>query len=912
MSAQTLYLLKYNNYYDRTVKKESDLSSYLLFDSDYIHIENYNFNENDGINSTISGIPFALDQNKNYALVCDSDGTVLSRWFIMEAVRIREGQFQLSLQRDVLSDFLSNIIEAPAFIEKATLSNDDPFIYNKEDVTVNQIKNNELLIRDSSRVPWLVAYITRKTSVTEKFTESTDNRSGTTTTVDVSRFYGTDPIRVNIPSRTYVSNDYTTNTMPMSPAFSSSNPDAVRYSSYLNDFVFSHGDVSYVLKSTKSIGYGRIVTVFYVVNINETEIHISYYEPFNSSYKRMEITEIPFFLGDSEFIRYVSNNLPGHPQIVYTTNGNRLIGASDRLAPGLTEPTHSGKINKDLVSGEFYNINTVNVTSYNESVLGDVGSYPCGVVSGQYASTFYNDYFSTIFEEAEITSVGSISEIRVIPGKVTSSWFDANVTSTIGYNMFYHINSTESQVLYIDTNTISSSLNHTRCSDACYDIVYIPYFDGTINIVDSSTSQSVDVKMTKELGLTIMQRIKTCCGDNCVDIQIVPYCPDRPIHKFEVFGSGSDAYLKVFVDSINDLAPMYKESDVSDFPHYVDEFTGGITNATCSAFWSSSCSNSFSTDIFYNEFGNSEQSYGKVSTVIKGSDSKKVASQCNFARIVSPNYNGQFEFVPAKIGSVSTIDIDYMYMPYSPYIHVSPKFGGLYGRHDFNGKNDATGLVCNGSFSIPQYDDKWADYQIQNKNYQDIFDREIKNMEVGNTLKNVNNAVNIFAGTAGGAIGGAVAGKSPASIATGAITGAIKGITSFATGIVGQQEALDYKKDLYAMQMGNIAALPYSLSNVGVFNNNNKIFPFVELYSCTETEKIAFENKIKYNGMTVGRISTISAFLDVIPDYTYVDIGEYNYIKAKIIRYDGISDDNHLMQFLANELDKGAFFRREY
>ena len=47
-----LYCLKYNNYYNRIVKKETTLANYLSKDPDYIVISNISFNPGDGVNTT--------------------------------------------------------------------------------------------------------------------------------------------------------------------------------------------------------------------------------------------------------------------------------------------------------------------------------------------------------------------------------------------------------------------------------------------------------------------------------------------------------------------------------------------------------------------------------------------------------------------------------------------------------------------------------------------------------------------------------------------------------------------------------------------------------------------------------------------------------------------------------------------
>ena len=242
---------------------------------------------------------------------------------------------------------------------------------------------------------------------------------------------------------------------------------------------------------------------------------------------------------------------------------------------------------------------------------------------------------------------------------------------------------------------------------------------------------------------------------------------------------------------------------------------------------------------------------------------------------------------------IQYFNVDCDYKPFSPYIHINPNFSELYGQ-DFN---DARGLICGGDFSLPKVTNAWANYQQNNKNYEQIFNREIQNMQVTHKYQMIQGGVQAIAGVAQGAVSGA---------ALGGVGGAIAGgVASLAGGVADQvinqklyNEALDYKQDLYGMQLGNIKAIPNSISKVSPYNPNNKIFPVLEYYTCTETEKQALKNKIKYNGMTVGRIGTINEFLQ--PDYSY--------IKGKLIRLETIEDTNYLNE-IASEIYKGVFIK---
>ena len=81
----------------------------------------------------------------------------------------------------------------------------------------------------------------------------------------------------------------------------------------------------------------------------------------------------------------------------------------------------------------------------------------------------------------------------------------------------------------------------------------------------------------------------------------------------------------------------------------------------------------------------------------------KIDSQTDFYRLVSPNYQGSFDFNVARNGGrVEGFIADCTYKPYTPYIRVAPQFAWLYGTE----YGDARGLICSGDFSIGFYTDK--------------------------------------------------------------------------------------------------------------------------------------------------------------------------------------------------------------
>ena len=60
-----------------------------------------------------------------------------------------------------MQDHLDNLLTAPMYIERAILSENDPFILNDEGMNLNQIKKGEQLIKDKSDTAWLVGYLAK-------------------------------------------------------------------------------------------------------------------------------------------------------------------------------------------------------------------------------------------------------------------------------------------------------------------------------------------------------------------------------------------------------------------------------------------------------------------------------------------------------------------------------------------------------------------------------------------------------------------------------------------------------------------------------------------------------------------------------------------------------------------------------
>jgi hypothetical protein len=177
---KNVYGLKnFTSYFDRKVIRLSSVAEY-LDNRDYWSTEQTSFALNDGVLSSVvfnltaaqmeeieaGGIP-------NYAIVCEGD-RILSRWYVTEGKYVREGQYELSLRRDVVADYMDEVLDADCLIDRAPLPPTSPYIYNREDMAFNQIKAGETLIKDETETAWIVGYVSDDTTDTSTVVADTD------------------------------------------------------------------------------------------------------------------------------------------------------------------------------------------------------------------------------------------------------------------------------------------------------------------------------------------------------------------------------------------------------------------------------------------------------------------------------------------------------------------------------------------------------------------------------------------------------------------------------------------------------------------------------------------------------------------------------------------------------------------
>ena len=157
---KNLYIFKYNNYYNRIIKKYNTFSDYNTNATLVYTQSNCNFNPNDGMET--KHIIGTTDYNGtgDYVIITETNSTtVVQRWFILDHTRTKGGQYNLTLRRDIIADYYDSVVTAPMIINRAMISDqNNPLLFNPEGFKFNQIKQNEILLQDKTKMPWYILY----------------------------------------------------------------------------------------------------------------------------------------------------------------------------------------------------------------------------------------------------------------------------------------------------------------------------------------------------------------------------------------------------------------------------------------------------------------------------------------------------------------------------------------------------------------------------------------------------------------------------------------------------------------------------------------------------------------------------------------------------------------------------------
>ena len=945
-----VFLRNYSNYFNRIIKRFDTLREYQDSCKYYVR-NNRNFNPADGVFAEhLENIDKEPLNECDYLLVLDEKDNIVSRWFIVEADRTRGQQFKFSLKRDVIADNFSTVLNAPCYVEKGTLGADDDLIYNSEGLLVNQIKKDETQLFDKSKCPWIVGYIARD------FLKQVDNNpvnpktvygiygieydnaidastlpwkfdpndkeelvgpvSGYKMELEVGQYHGKSSYGGPQSADYTYTNKVTINYDSLGNLVSASGKDNFSEAVGVIPTKYPTTDIKFnLVNSTTKLGYARDISDFIV------------------SHKSLSIAKVPMDIVNQQVNNTTATNaqlLSYNNKIIYTKtsegkpeNYYRLtvtdVGTEDYAEYSSSSTTYSQELN-DMID-EFLTAYNANAGAGNWKAHYSKAARPIKISAKLNGVKVTFEQITQekvhaeipIFEKRTHLNDGPYDMFCMPYGDVKLKKADVTTSKNAALGLAFYL---------------AAELG----SSVVYDMQLLPYCPvqswiderGELGELGTEGFSYSYVKDSDEKVRSIMIWCQNSSGTFNIDKKIELERPKVPVEQSVPvadawqaqcsLGFHGDAELTM----TNEAFKMYDVTRVKSISvHYIgqiyydsasnpeviaqDRAKGTVTvayksNDRNSRIWGQTLTpESFSMSECFWE----KQDYANPIEV-----DTKISNECDIYRLVSPNFNGQFEFSLAKNKtSVTSFNVDYTYKPYAPYIHVNPVFNpdGLYGK-DWD---DSRGLICGGDFSLAAVTSAWTDYQVQNKNFQAMFDREIQNMDVNNSIQmqeaKFGAVAGVVKGAASGAAIGGIAGGIPGGVAlgiAGAAASALGGYADISNLVKAQEEAKSFKTDMYNFSLQNVQALPYSLSKTSAFTYNNKIVPILEFYTCTKTEKDALREKLKYNGMTVMATRSLASVTKA---------GEEVYVQGQMIRLSDLSEDSHMAYAIYEEIKKGVY-----
>ena len=522
--------------------------------------------------------------------------------------------------------------------------------------------------------------------------------------------------------------------------------------------------------------------------------------------------------------------------------------------------------------------NTAHLPDLTESQISDLRSYNGKKVlfsDGVYLISFTNPY-KTIYTYTDndneltqyiVNTLAAHSPTGTVKHTHLEQYKAERQTFVLSYNKV------------ADITTISWKLPSTanKLTDAPYKMFCLPLPLAGHNVYIDSVKQDKDVNLQ-----VAMDILANTTSGQIYDVQVLPFCPI----EFASYSIGSTSTY------------LTSPAGIADVDYSLITNTQGESVTTIGRiYFPKTSSFKFTTTQILKK--NSNGSYSRVNisnqSYLNGSGETKILSEQQFIRLCDSTYTSVFEMSPVKNGGINSFNMFCTYKPYNPYILVAPNFGGLYG----NTYEDSRGLLCLGDYSLPNTDSAWQQYELNNKTYQQSFNREITHMEKEFAIQRQEAGFGIAAGTFQGAAAGAMTGAM-AGGGYGAIAGAvIGGATSLVGGAMDyanlgkrQGEEINYRKDMFNFSLQNIKAMPNTLTKTSAIVANTKYLPFIECYDATDEERDILRQYIEYNGMKAGYVGNINAS---------------GFVRANIIKYNE-SLPAHEVDALNTELIKGVYF----
>lgn len=261
-------------------------------------------------------------------------------------------------------------------------------------------------------------------------------------------------------------------------------------------------------------------------------------------------------------------------------------------------------------------------------------------------------------------------------------------------------------------------------------------------------------------------------------------------------------------------------------------------------------------------------------------DLTNINKETDSITIVSPSRATQYTFNPYNNDGNMEFSVAITIKPYNSMIYVRPSTKGLL-MYDFDDKNS---MIISEDFSLTKLNSDWANYIYQNRNFENLFDRNIKQMEHTRSWeRQVEQAQKLSDDWTGRNIRAqkvqTYSGNLPVISSIAGAVGAMTGPDQYYMQAAQKdreyneaiyQESLSIARDNFNYQLDNIKSQPIMPSKVTTIDAKFLDGVYLEYYSTNETELSAIEKYYYYNGNRIDDYGTFSKYYG-------------NFIRGKII-----------------------------
>lgn len=250
-------------------------------------------------------------------------------------------------------------------------------------------------------------------------------------------------------------------------------------------------------------------------------------------------------------------------------------------------------------------------------------------------------------------------------------------------------------------------------------------------------------------------------------------------------------------------------------------------------------------------------------------DLTDINKETDTIKIVSPSRASQMLFRPYDNDGNMEFTTKITLKPFASVIYVRPSTKGLLIK-DFDDKDC---LIINEDFSLTNVSSEWTNYIYNNRNYENVFNREIqgrefqrtweRKVEQANARSDEWNARSISAQKAR-----TYTGNIPMISDISAAIGTAWADSAYmqAAAMDRQyneamyEEGLNQSRDLFRYQLDNIQSQPAIPSKITTIDCKFLDGIYLEFYSTNDTEKLAIKSYIKYNGNRIDDYGTFANY----------------------------------------------------